>query len=70
MTDLPDPARTSGFPHRDLLGIEGLSPSEILALLDKSEIYVKHNRQTDKKLETLHGRTIVNLFFETANILL
>lgn len=66
MTDRPTPAPASGFPHRHLLGIEGLSRSEIVALLDKSEIYVEHNRKMDKKLETLHGRTIVNLFFENS----
>ena len=54
------------FPHRHLLGIEGLSPIEIRALLDKSESYVEHNRKTDKKLSTLQGRTIVNLFFENS----
>jgi aspartate carbamoyltransferase catalytic subunit len=54
------------FPHRHLLGIEGLSPIEIRALLDKSESYVEHNRKTDKKLNTLQGRTIVNLFFENS----
>ena len=59
-------ARAPDFPHRHLLGIEGLSPIEISALLDKSEIYVEHNRKADKKLDTLHGRTIVNLFFENS----
>jgi aspartate carbamoyltransferase catalytic subunit len=64
MADSPD--RENPFPHRHLLGIEGLSPIEIRALLDKSEDYVEHNRKMDKKLETLHGRTIVNLFFEAS----
>ncbi|HEY4635145.1 MAG TPA: aspartate carbamoyltransferase catalytic subunit, partial [Rhodospirillales bacterium] len=64
MADSPD--RAHSFPHRHLLGIQGLSPGEIVALLDKSEDYVAHNRKTDKKLETLHGRTIVNLFFEAS----
>ena len=60
------PARATPFPHRHLLGIEGLSRGEIVALLDKSDGYVEHNRKTDKKLETLHGRTIINLFFEAS----
>jgi len=64
MTDQPRPA--PDFPHRHLLGIEGLSPIEICALLDKSEAFVEHNRKTDKKLDTLHGRTVVNLFFENS----
>jgi aspartate carbamoyltransferase catalytic subunit len=58
--------RAPDFPHRHLLGIEGLSPLEITALLDTSERFVEHNRKTDKKLDTLHGRTIVNLFFENS----
>ena len=66
MADSPNPPHASGFPHRHLLGIEGLSQGEIVALLDKSEIYVEHNRKMDKKLDTLHGRTIVNLFFENS----
>ena len=54
------------FPHRHLLGIEGLSPDEITLLLDRSESYVEQNRQADKKKSTLRGRTIINLFFEAS----
>ena len=54
------------FPHRHLLGIEGLSPDEITLLLDRSESYVEQNRQVDKKQSLLRGRTIINLFFETS----
>jgi len=54
------------FPHRDLLGIEGLSVSDITHLLDLSDAYVAHNRQRDKKMSTLRGRTQINLFFESS----
>ena len=54
------------FPHRHLLGIEGLSPDEISELLDLSESHVEQNRQTDKKRSTLRGRTCINLFFENS----
>jgi aspartate carbamoyltransferase catalytic subunit len=54
------------YPHRHLLGIEGLSPDEITLLLDRSESYVEQNRQIDKKQSLLRGRTIINLFFETS----
>lgn len=54
------------FPHRHLLGIEGLSPVEITTLLDKAESYVEQNRQTDKKKSVLRGRTLINLFFENS----
>jgi aspartate carbamoyltransferase catalytic subunit len=54
------------YSHRHLLGIEGLSPREITALLDRSETYVEQNRQTDKKKSLLRGRTLINLFFENS----
>ena len=54
------------FPHRHLLGIEGLSPDDITLLLDKSEGYVDQNRQADKKRSLLRGRTIMNVFFENS----
>jgi len=54
------------FPHRHLLGIEGLSPDEITLLLDLSESYVEQNRRADKNKSVLHGRTIINLFFEAS----
>jgi aspartate carbamoyltransferase catalytic subunit len=61
-------AGTSSFayPHRHLLGIEGLSPDEITLLLDRSESYVEQNRQVDKKQSLLRGRTVINLFFENS----
>jgi len=54
------------YPHRHLLGIEGLSPDEITLLLDRSESHVEQNRQVDKKQSLLRGRTIINLFFENS----
>ena len=55
---------TSDFTDRHLLGIEGLSPIEITALLDTAERYVDQNRQANKKSDLLQGRTVINLFFE------
>ncbi len=54
------------FPHRHLLGIEGLSPDHISFLLDLADSYVEQNRRPDKKTDLLRGRTIINLFFETS----
>jgi aspartate carbamoyltransferase catalytic subunit len=59
-------ADSLAFPHRHLLGIEGLSPDDITLLLDKSEGYVEQNRQADKKRSLLRGRTIINVFFENS----
>ena len=52
------------FPHRHLLGIEGLSPPDIEALLDRADEAVEVSRQVEKKKATLRGRTQINLFFE------
>ena len=57
---------TFSFPHRHLLGIEGLSASDIHALLDLSEEAAKQSRQVVKKRDTLRGRTLINLFFEAS----
>ncbi|RVU38799.1 aspartate carbamoyltransferase catalytic subunit [Hwanghaeella grinnelliae] len=60
-SDLP-----SIFPHEHILGMEGLSASEISLLLDTADGYVEQNRQADKKRDLLHGRTLINLFFENS----
>jgi aspartate carbamoyltransferase catalytic subunit len=62
MTPPPD----SAIALRHLLGIEGLSPATITALLDLSQGYIEQNRQVDKKQSLLRGRTIINLFFENS----
>ncbi len=64
MRDLDEQAFT--YRHRDLLGIEGLTPPEITLLLDRSERYVEQNRRADKKQSLLRGRTIINLFYEAS----
>ena len=54
------------FPHRHLLGIEGLSPDDITHVLDFADGYVELNRQAEKKRALLRGRTIINCFFENS----
>ncbi len=54
------------FPHRDLLGIEGLCVPDITNLLNLADKYVELNRQLDKKTNVLRGRTQINLFFESS----
>jgi aspartate carbamoyltransferase catalytic subunit len=54
------------FPHRHLLGIEGLSAADIVSLLDLAEEAVNVSRQVEKKKVTLRGRTQINLFFEAS----
>src|SRR4029079_17575123 len=54
------------FPHRHLLGIEGLTTAEIVSLLDLAEQAVAVSRQIEKKKSVLRGRTQINLFFESS----
>ena len=51
-------------PH--LLGIEGLGPDEITALLDLADRWVDRNRAAPGKSDLLRGRTQINLFFEAS----
>jgi len=54
------------LPSKHLLGIDGLSPANITALLDLADTYVGQGRGTDKKTALLQGRTLINLFFEAS----
>jgi len=56
----------AAFPHRDLVGIGGLAPWEILFLLDEAEQWVELNRQPQKRADRLAGLTIINAFFENS----
>src|SRR5690606_13472555 len=57
---------TFALAQRHLLGIEGLSASDIAGLLDLAEEFVDLNRQVQKKRTTLSGRTQIDLFFEAS----
>ena len=54
------------FPHRHLLGIEGLQPHEITFLLDEAERWVEANRIHDQSAAPLAGLTQINAFFENS----
>jgi aspartate carbamoyltransferase catalytic subunit len=52
---------------RGLLGIEELSRSEIEAILDRARFFQPlHKNEPFRRLETLRGRTVVNLFYEAS----
>ena len=59
-------SRAFPFPHPHLLAIAGLDRPHATALLDLADSFVALNRQADKKLGLLRGRTLVNLFFEAS----
>jgi len=54
----------TGFPHRHLLGIEALSAEEIVQLLDLADTFVEISQRPIKKVPTLRGKTVINLFLE------
>lgn len=64
MTGSNTTVKKSLFPHRHLLGIEGLQQEEIISLLDSAAEAIEVSRQVEKKKSVLRGRTQINLFFE------
>ena len=56
----------SAFPHRNLIGIDQLSASEIIVLLDEAEQWIGFNRQVRKQDDRLAGLTMINVFFENS----
>jgi aspartate carbamoyltransferase catalytic subunit len=54
------------FPHRHLLGIEALEPAQIQTILDTAETLREVLERPIKKVPTLRGKTIVNLFYEAS----
>ena len=54
------------FPHRHLLGIEGLQPHEIAFLLDEAEGWAARNAGYAPPDKRLDGLTQINAFFENS----
>jgi aspartate carbamoyltransferase catalytic subunit len=52
--------------RKDLLGIAALSPEEINLILDTAETFRDVNQRQIKKVPTLRGKTVINLFFEAS----
>ena len=61
----PEP-RTDLSLGKDLLGIEHLSKEQILLILDTAEPFKEVSEREIKKVPTLRGQTIVNLFYEAS----
>jgi aspartate carbamoyltransferase catalytic subunit len=59
-------AKASPFPKRHFLSVTDLDPVQVAALLDLADLFVSLNRQKNKKIDLLKGRTQVNLFFEAS----
>jgi aspartate carbamoyltransferase catalytic subunit len=54
------------FRRRDLLGIRNLTAEEIVGILDTAENFREINQREIKKVPTLRGKTVINLFFEAS----
>ena len=52
------------WTRKGLLGIEPLDADEILMILDTARSFAEISRRPIKKVPTLRGRTIINLFYE------
>src|SRR5689334_8351446 len=51
---------------KDLVGLEPLSAEQITRILDTAEPFKEISERAIKKVPTLRGKTIVNLFFEAS----
>lgn len=54
------------FKHKHLLGIQTLTASEIMTVLDTADSFFEISTRAVKKVPTLRGKTIINLFFESS----
>ena len=61
-----DIAQTSRLRSRHLLGIADLEAEEIRLILDTAEAMKEIGMRPIKKVPTLRGRTVINLFYESS----
>ena len=54
------------YPHKHLLGIEGLLPDSINYLINLSKKYANYLEDNNQKLDDLKNKTCINLFFENS----
>jgi aspartate carbamoyltransferase catalytic subunit len=54
------------FNHKHILGTAQLTAGDINMILDTAESFKEINRREIKKVPTLRGKTIINLFFEAS----
>src|SRR5260370_27445593 len=52
--------------RKDLLGTQDISRKEFLEILDTAESFQEVSTRPIKKVPTLRGKTIINLFFEAS----
>jgi aspartate carbamoyltransferase catalytic subunit len=57
---------SAGFAHHHLLGIRDLSAEDVLQILDAAEFFIEVSRRPVRKVPTLRGKTVINMFFEAS----
>src|SRR5690349_4495337 len=57
---------TQGRELRHLLGIEQLEREDVETILDSAEAFFEVSRRPIRKVPTLRGKTILNLFYEAS----
>jgi aspartate carbamoyltransferase catalytic subunit len=57
---------TAVFPHRSLLDTQGLTRKDVERILDMSEVFLEVSRRPVRKVPTLRGKTVINLFYEAS----
>jgi len=55
-----------GLARKDLLGMKDVSAEEITLILDTAESFIEVSSREIKKVPTLRGKTIINLFYEAS----
>ncbi|MEQ8203021.1 MAG: aspartate carbamoyltransferase, partial [Smithellaceae bacterium] len=54
------------FERKDILGIKDLAVEEIEHILETAESFLEISTREIKKVPTLRGKTVINLFFEAS----
>jgi aspartate carbamoyltransferase catalytic subunit len=62
--DVPPSREIADFRGRDLLSMEDLTAADVGAILDSAASFKEISEREIKKVPTLRGKTIINLFFE------
>ncbi len=56
----------TGLARKSLLDIEGLTRAEVEQILDTAEAFLEVSRRPVRKVPTLRGKTVINLFYEAS----
>jgi aspartate carbamoyltransferase catalytic subunit len=57
---------SAGFRHAHLLGVAQLDREDVLQILDAASAFIEVSRRPVRKVPTLRGKTVINMFFEAS----